>query len=70
MLGVWIVPLFVLAVVSTGNAVNISDGLDGLAGGLLSVAYMVLHDCATSGPPHDCWLLLYRGRRTPQLPMV
>ena len=40
-LGVWIVPLFVLAVVSTGNAVNISDGLDGLAGGLLSVAYMV-----------------------------
>ena len=41
MLGVWIVPLFVLAVVSTGNAVNISDGLDGLAGGLLSVAYMV-----------------------------
>ena len=41
MLGVWIVPLFVLAVVSTGNTVNISDGLDGLAGGLLSVAYMV-----------------------------
>ena len=41
MLGVWIVPLFVLAVVSTGNAVNISDGLDGLAGGLLSVAYTV-----------------------------
>ena len=41
MLGVWIVPLFVLAVVSTGNAVNISDGLDGLAGGLLAVSYMV-----------------------------
>lgn len=41
MLGVWIVPLFVLAVVSTGNAVNISDGLDGLAGGLLAVAYAV-----------------------------
>ena len=41
MLGVWIVPLFVLAVVSTGNAVNISDGLDGLAGGLLAVSYIV-----------------------------
>ncbi len=41
MLGIWIVPLFVLAVVSTGNAVNISDGLDGLAGGLLAVSYMV-----------------------------
>lgn len=40
-LGVWIIPLFVLAVVSTGNAVNISDGLDGLAGGLLSVSYGV-----------------------------
>lgn len=38
-LDVWIVPLFVLAVVSTGNAVNISDGLDGLAGGLLAIAY-------------------------------
>ncbi len=38
-LGIWIIPLFVLAVVSTGNAVNISDGLDGLAGGLLSASY-------------------------------
>lgn len=37
--GVFIIPLFALAVVSTGNAVNISDGLDGLAGGLLVVSY-------------------------------
>lgn len=34
-----IVPLFGFAVVATGNAVNISDGLDGLAGGLVSIAY-------------------------------
>ncbi len=34
-----IVPLFAFAVVATGNAVNISDGLDGLAGGLLSLSY-------------------------------
>lgn len=34
-----IIPLFILAVVATGNAVNISDGLDGLAGGLLATAY-------------------------------
>lgn len=34
-----IVPLFALVVVSTGNAVNISDGLDGLAGGLLALSY-------------------------------
>ena len=38
-LGRWIVPLFVLAVVATGNAVNISDGLDGLAGGLLAISF-------------------------------
>lgn len=38
-LGWAIVPLFVLAVVATSNAVNISDGLDGLAGGLLSISY-------------------------------
>ncbi len=38
-LGWWIVPLFVLAVVATSNAVNISDGLDGLAGGLLAISF-------------------------------
>jgi len=38
-LGWAIVPLFVLAVVATGNAVNISDGLDGLAGGLLAMSF-------------------------------
>lgn len=38
-LGWLLIPLFVIAVVSTSNAVNISDGLDGLAGGLLLSAY-------------------------------
>lgn len=38
-LGWWIVPLFALAVTATSNAVNISDGLDGLAGGLLTTSY-------------------------------
>jgi phospho-N-acetylmuramoyl-pentapeptide-transferase len=38
-LGWWLIPLFILVVVSTGNAVNISDGRDGLAGGLLASAY-------------------------------
>lgn len=37
--GMWIIALFVFAVVATGNAVNISDGLDGLAGGLLSISF-------------------------------
>jgi phospho-N-acetylmuramoyl-pentapeptide-transferase len=38
-IGWLIIPLFVLVVVSTANAVNISDGLDGLAGGLTSIAF-------------------------------
>ena len=33
------IALFTFAVVATGNAVNISDGLDGLAGGLMMIAY-------------------------------
>jgi len=39
-LGIWIIPIFVFAVVATSNAVNITDGLDGLAGGLLVISYM------------------------------
>ncbi len=35
------IPLFILVVVSTANAVNITDGLDGLAGGLLTTAFAV-----------------------------
>ena len=39
LLGWWIVPLFVLAVVATSNAGNISAGHDGLAGGVLAISY-------------------------------
>jgi phospho-N-acetylmuramoyl-pentapeptide-transferase len=35
------IPLFIGVVVSVANAVNISDGLDGLSGGLLSTAFGV-----------------------------
>ena len=38
-LGLWYVPLFILVIISTANAVNITDGLDGLAGGLLILAF-------------------------------
>jgi phospho-N-acetylmuramoyl-pentapeptide-transferase len=38
-IGAWIIPLFVAVVVSIANAVNISDGEDGLAGGLTSTAF-------------------------------
>ena len=38
-IGWLVIPLFVLVVVATANAVNISDGLDGLAGGLTAIAF-------------------------------
>lgn len=38
-LGWLMIPVFAFAVVAAGNAVNISDGLDGLAGGLLAISY-------------------------------
>lgn len=37
--GLAIIPIFAFVVVATGNAVNISDGLDGLAGGLLALSF-------------------------------
>jgi phospho-N-acetylmuramoyl-pentapeptide-transferase len=36
--GVWYYPLVVLAVLGSANAVNITDGLDGLAGGAMAIA--------------------------------
>jgi len=38
-IGWLIVPLFAFVVTATANAVNISDGLDGLAGGLLALSF-------------------------------
>ena len=38
-LGMWMIPLFAFVVIATGNAVNITDGLDGLAGGLAAMAF-------------------------------
>ncbi len=40
-IGWLVVPLFILVVVATANAVNITDGLDGLAGGLTTNAFAV-----------------------------
>ncbi len=38
-LGIWYIPIFIFIVVGTANAVNFTDGLDGLAGGLLVIAF-------------------------------
>jgi phospho-N-acetylmuramoyl-pentapeptide-transferase len=40
-IGFWYIPLFILVITATANAVNITDGLDGLAGGLLIIAFAV-----------------------------
>ena len=37
--GVWVMLIFAFAVVATSNAVNITDGIDGLSGGLAMMAY-------------------------------
>jgi len=38
-LGWWYIPLFILVIISSAHAVNITDGLDGLASGLLTIAF-------------------------------
>lgn len=38
-LGLWYIPIFMFVIVGTANAVNVTDGLDGLAGGLLVIAF-------------------------------
>ena len=38
-IGLWYIPLFILVLTATSNAVNITDGLDGLTGGLLILAF-------------------------------
>lgn len=39
-IGLWYVPIFVFIIVATSHSVNLADGLDGLAGGLLLSAFV------------------------------
>lgn len=39
-IGLWYLPVAVFIIVATSNAVNITDGLDGLAGGTLIIAFL------------------------------
>lgn len=41
-MGWWYIPFFIAAIFFTSNAVNVADGLDGLAGGLLTMSFSVL----------------------------
>lgn len=40
-IGLWYFPIFIFIIVATSHSVNISDGLDGLAGGILLSAFAV-----------------------------
>ena len=41
-IGWWIIPLIILFVMATANAVNVADGMDGLAGGSLVITFAAL----------------------------
>ena len=41
-IGIWIIPLIIFFVILTANAVNIADGMDGLAGGSLLITFSAL----------------------------
>lgn len=41
-MGWWIIPLIIFFVMLTANAVNVADGMDGLAGGSLIITFSVL----------------------------
>ena len=38
-LGLWYIPIFIMVIVGLAFSVNETDGLDGLAGGILAIAY-------------------------------
>jgi len=41
-IGWWIIPLIIFFVMFTANAVNVADGMDGLAGGALLITFSIL----------------------------
>jgi phospho-N-acetylmuramoyl-pentapeptide-transferase len=41
-IGYWYIPLFILVLIGTSFSVNQTDGLDGLAGGLLAMAFLAV----------------------------
>lgn len=41
-IGLWYIPLFIVVLIGTSFSVNQTDGLDGLAGGLLAIAFMAV----------------------------
>ena len=53
-MGIWFIPLTALVIVAASNAVNLTDGLDGLAGGCLVLATAAM-TLATYAAGHAQW---------------
>jgi phospho-N-acetylmuramoyl-pentapeptide-transferase len=52
-IGLWYIPIFIFIIVATGFSVNESDGLDGLAGGLLLAAFASFGTMAFISGKHE-----------------
>lgn len=39
LVGYWYIPIFIFVIIACANAFNITDGLDGLSGGIFTIAY-------------------------------
>ncbi len=64
-LGLWFVPLAIFVIVGTSNAVNLTDGLDGLAGGCL-IAATVAVTALVYAAGHAQWAAYLGVPRIPQ----
>jgi phospho-N-acetylmuramoyl-pentapeptide-transferase len=56
-IGWWIIPLIIFFVMFTANAVNVADGMDGLAGGSLIITFSTLTLMSWLGGYHEITLL-------------
>ena len=52
-IGWWYVPFFILVIISTSHSVNVTDGLDGLAGGILLSSFAAFSIIAWSQGRYD-----------------
>jgi phospho-N-acetylmuramoyl-pentapeptide-transferase len=64
-LGLWFIPLTILVIVGASNAVNLTDGLDGLAGGCLLAATVAMTGLVYAAG-HAQWAAYLGVPRIPQ----
>jgi len=62
-IGFWIIPLIMLTIIATTNSVNLTDGLDGLAGGV-SFVYLIFFSIITLVVSNSIYQAGYVGKLT------